>query len=657
MDLRPALDALRAGRPQTARQLLEQALAQGGGGAPPHALLARAHLALGDLAGARRAIDAALRLDAQFAPAWIEAAMLARRSGALADAADALMRAHALAPGQPGLALDLSATLIELERLNEAHTVLVRACTELPQDARLWHALAELRQTVGDVDGELAARERVAALAPQDARVHAELGDALRRDERGEHAQTAFARSLQLAPGNALTRWLAMQSLPTVCRSIEQQQALIAQWSGALGEFEQGPLERLPSPAALAVLSSTTNFHRHYLGGDLRTEQQRYGAVIRRLARTAFPAFAEPTQRAARKRPRIGFVSSHFHRHTVMKLFGAWLTALAPGDAEVYAFHLDALEDDDTAQSRQRVAHFVSGARSIEEWVDTIRLAELDVLVHWDVGMHPYSQVLSALRLAPCQAVTWGHPITTGLDTIDYFLSSDAMESDTGQQHYSEKLVRLPNLGICYAEPTAERAAVADLPAPAGGYLFCAQSAQKLHPGHDGLLIDIARACPNLPIVLVPHNRAHVREALRARLSATFTAAGLDLARHVRVLPGLSLAQFLTVAQGARVALDSLDWSGGNTSLEILHAGVPVVTLPGDSLRSRHTLGMHRLMDLPQLVAADTGEYVQRVTELAVDADRHHENVQHIQQRRSVLFDDRAPLHALRTWLLERARA
>jgi predicted O-linked N-acetylglucosamine transferase (SPINDLY family) len=655
MDLRPILDELRAGRPQSARAALEQAIANGVDGAPARALLARACLALDDLGGARQAIAAALRLDANFAPAWIEAAMLARRSGALSDAAAALERACTLAPRQPGLALDLATTLVEAGRADAAHTALVRASNDLPQDPRIWRALAELRQDLGEIDGEIAARQRVAELAPHDARVCAELGDALRRDERGAAARNAFALALQREPGNVLTRWLAMQTLPSVCANVAEQQALAAQWSTALAEFEHAPLERLSPDAALAVLASTTNFYRHYLGGDLRAEQERYGAVLRRLARSAFPTLVEPTARAARKRPRIGFVSSHFHRHTVMKLFGAWLGALSPQDAEVFAFHLDTHEDQDTAGARGQVAHFIAGARSIEQWVDTVRAAELDVLVHWDVGMHPYSQVLSALRLAPCQAVAWGHPITTGLDTIDYFLSAAAMEGADAAMHYREQLVRLPNLGIAYARPTAVRDYRVDLPAGARGYLFCAQSAQKLHPGHDALFVDIARACPEFPIVLIPHNRAHVREALAARLSQAFAAAGLDAQQRVRVLPSLTLPQFLAVAHGARAALDSLDWSGGNTSLEILHGNVPVVTLPGTTLRSRHTAGMYALMDHHDNVVADTASYVRRVAELAHDDDAHAATVRGIAARKAVLYDDQTTLRALRTWLLERA--
>ena len=64
--------------------------------------------------------------------------------------------------------------------------------------------------------------------------------------------------------------------------------------------------------------------------------------------------------------------------------------------------------------------------------------------------MDPIAGRLAAQRLAPVQCVAWGQPETTGMPTLDYFLSSDLMEPPDGAAHYTESLVRLPNLGLCY---------------------------------------------------------------------------------------------------------------------------------------------------------------------------------------------------------------
>ncbi len=76
----------------------------------------------------------------------------------------------------------------------------------------------------------------------------------------------------------------------------------------------------------------------------------------------------------------------------------------------------------------------------------------LHVLVYLDIGIHAILTHLAALRLAPVHYVGWGTPVTSGLPTMDDFLSSELMEPDDGQTHYSEKLVRshaiLVQLGV-----------------------------------------------------------------------------------------------------------------------------------------------------------------------------------------------------------------
>jgi predicted O-linked N-acetylglucosamine transferase (SPINDLY family) len=222
------------------------------------------------------------------------------------------------------------------------------------------------------------------------------------------------------------------------------------------------------------------------------------------------------------------------------------------------------------------------------------------------------------------------------------------MELPAGDAHYSERLLRLPGLGIRYAPPVqAPQAPPLALPVGAPGYLYCPQTAAKLHPGHDVLYAAVAAACPHHPLVFTPHARAHVRDALEARLARSFRAAGLDPQQHLRVLPMLPFAQFLGLARGARLLLDSLDWSGGNTTLEALSLGVPVVTWPGTTMRSRHSAGLLAMGGLDAYCAADAGGYVQRVRGLVADDAQHHDTVARVRAAAPAWFDTEAPLQAL----------
>jgi len=56
-----------------------------------------------------------------------------------------------------------------------------------------------------------------------------------------------------------------------------------------------------------------------------------------------------------------------------------------------------------------------------------------------------------------------------------------------------------------------------------------------------------------------------------------------------------------------------------NTSLESFAVGTPVVTLPGQFQRGRHTYGMYRKMGIETCVAKDAEDYIAIAVRLATD--------------------------------------
>ena len=66
--------------------------------------------------------------------------------------------------------------------------------------------------------------------------------------------------------------------------------------------------------------------------------------------------------------------------------------------------------------------------------------------------MDPMTCKLANLRLGSDTGCGGGHPETTSLPTIDYYLSAQYMEADHAEANYRERLVKLPNLG-CFYEP------------------------------------------------------------------------------------------------------------------------------------------------------------------------------------------------------------
>ena len=116
---------------------------------------------------------------------------------------------------------------------------------------------------------------------------------------------------------------------------------------------------------------------------------------------------------------------------------------------EVVLYHTGSMTDEETIWARGRVDRFVQGPDRREAWLDEVAQDLPDVMFYPEVGMDPATCALAALRLAPLQVAGWGHPVTTGLPSIDLFRIRRASGRAGSRTHYREKLIRLPGTGVC----------------------------------------------------------------------------------------------------------------------------------------------------------------------------------------------------------------
>ena len=183
------------------------------------------------------------------------------------------------------------------------------------------------------------------------------------------------------------------------------------------------------------------------------TLQRRYGETVARLAAARFPPPALPEPPREGERIRVGFASAFLHMHSVSKTHGGWIEHLDRTRFAVFGYQLSNAHDTTSARLEASCDRFARGIADAATWRARILADAPHVLIYLDIGMEQTAVRLAAQRLAPVQCTTWGHPVTSGLPTVDHYLSADAMEPPDGDTHYTERLVRLPNLGICYAAP------------------------------------------------------------------------------------------------------------------------------------------------------------------------------------------------------------
>ncbi len=260
---------------------------------------------------------------------------------------------------------------------------------------------------------------------------------------------------------------------------------------------------------------------------------------------------------------------------------------------------------------------------------------------------------VAALRLAPLQCAAWGHPVTTGHATIDAFFTAGAMEPEGAQAHYTERLVPLPGIGTRYARPArppaAMRAALG-LP-PEGALLLWPQSLFKLMPDDDALLARVLAALPSVRVVMFEGRHPALTARYLARLDAACAAAGVTRAERVLVRPQCRHDQYLQINLACDAMLDTLRWSGGNTTLDAIACALPVVTLPGRVMRARQSAAMLALAGVPELVAADVDGYVAAAARLVHDRAWRDALAARLDAGAARVFDDDAPVRALADWL------
>jgi protein O-GlcNAc transferase len=403
----------------------------------------------------------------------------------------------------------------------------------------------------------------------------------------------------------------------------------------------------------LTSISDHVNFDLAYQCEDDTAFQKDYGYFIHKVMSTQFPEWQKHRSLSIDKnrKIKIGYISYHFKYHTISKYFLGWIKYANTQEFEIFTYYTGESRDFVTQEFMTHSDHFYDfSSSSFEEICDQINKNALDILVYTDIGMHARLTQLAALRLAPIQCSAWGHPVTTGLPTIDYYLSCDHMEPENAQQHYLEPLVRLPNIGVAYDKPKFphERMRREDfgIHLDAAVYLSC-QSVFKYLPQFDYIFPRIVKQVPNAQLVFVDSPSETLASKFRQRIKIAFDQYDLDYENYCLFLPRQDSKGYINLNLISNVFLDTLGWSGGNTTLEAIAYGLPVVTLPGKFMRGRQSYGFLKFIEVTDTIANSEDDYIKIAVRLGLDCQWRDKIIQRMKDRQHLLFEDKQCVEAL----------
>jgi CRISPR-associated protein Csy1 len=487
-------------------------------------------------------------------------------------------------------------------------------------------AAAGILLDAGRIDESLAAALRIADSATPN--LDALLHQAKRlRDATAMPASTTLLAALARKPLGAAARLRvdlhASLGLPAVYSSTDAIVAARTHLARGIdylaSEYPPSRIAQIaPDPEALLW----DNFYLAYQGRNDRDLQHAFGAWY--CAALGAIIHATPLAQPPRQRPRIAMISGRFHRCTVGMYFSAWIEYLSSHGWEVILVHVGAYRDDWT-EHLARCAHGeVTLTGAFADRARRLRELDADMALYPELGMDSSVLGLAALRLASVHVCAWGHPSTTGLPTIDAFLSCADMEPADAAAHYTEPLHLLPGLGTRYPPPPVpgrSPRAASGLPDERRLYLV-PQSLFKLHPDNDAVLAHIVENDANALLVLFAGSGRSATDSVRKRLVAALRSVSGQPDKHLLFLGQRTREEYLRVNLACDVMVDSLNWSGGNTSLDALHCGLPVVTCPGALMRGRQSAAMLGAVDCAELIADSPRELAAVCVEVASDPRR-----------------------------------
>lgn len=664
----------------------------------------------GQLDDALASFRRALEINPGFAEAHFNRAAALNDLGRFEGAAASCRRALEIKPDYTDACITLGIALLALGRPDEAAESYRRVLKVNPTMAELHINLGNVLKELGQLDDAAASYRRALEIRPDYAEGHSNLGVALHALGRFDEATASFRRSLAINPDSAEVHsnmgaaQLALGQIDFAVASYRQALKIRPDYAEAAfnlgvvltsaGEFgdaracyrkaqdmgfddaavhdafllpaimgtrreimesradfernlDQLMAKRLPisDPIKSAV---QTNFYLAFHGLNDRDLQMKVAKYYEHACPSLLHAAAHCAKPMAGSQDiRIGFLSKFFSNHSVSLCFSKIIETIS-SDRQFQVALISSRPIDEGIYSGvigtrvQLPNHLVLARRAIAE-------LELDILVYLDVGMEPLSYFLAFSRLARVQCVLGGHPVTTGIANMDYFLSADLMEPPDAADHYSEKLVRLPRPLFYFARPSvpAVLRTRAELGLPQGRHIYmCPMALQKIHPDFDDAISRILQLDGNGVIAFFEDIVLRFgRKALLARFERTVPA---DVRERILFLPWLThRSDFISAIAAADVILDPFHFGIGSTAMTTFATSTPMVTKTGQFMRGRVGTAYCKMMNLPECIAEDSETYVQKAVQIAGDPSLRDSIRAKILNNSGVLYENLQPVNDL----------
>jgi protein O-GlcNAc transferase len=608
----------RLGRFEDARKSLASALELNPNSHAAHSNLGTLYIELRCYSQAEAAFRRALAIKPDLAQSHCNLGVTLRKQGKYAEADECFRRALAMQPRYASAHIDLGASLKAQGRMAEAEQSYWRALEIDPRSDLALNNLGNVFREQGAFPEAIGCFQKAIAINPNSSLAHNNLGSTLIELERSHDAVRRLQRALVIrrdypyAHNNLGVAFIALGRVPEAVECFRCALEIRPDYSDAFSNFLLAH-NYLPDPNRDALFAEHLRF------------DALFGAPLRDLISPHMNE-ATPTRRL-----RIGYVSGDLREHPVAYFIRPVFEGHNREDFEVFCYANQPRNDAMSEQLRQHADRWRNVASvSDEDLANAIRQDQIDILV--DLSGHTARNrlLVFARKPAPIQVTMIGYMQTTGLATMDYRITDEAIDPvGTSEQWNTEKLVRLQT-GAATFRPPADCPPVNELPALTNGYVTFGSfnNLAKVTPDVIRTWARILHCVPTARLLLVAHAGASIAE--------DFYEHGIG-ADRLEIVHRLPMQEYLALHHKVDLLLDTFPYNGGTTSLLALWMGVPFVTLSCDSTVGRVGGGMLPAVGLPELVTSEPDQYLRS----AVNAVSH---LPQLSERRRSLRERMGPM-------------
>jgi len=643
------------GQPQDSLTPLSQALLLAPNDPEAHCNLGVVFKELRRFSEAEASYRQAIALKPDYAAAYYNLGNALRDSGRYSEAEESFRKVLGIAPDYAEACNNLGFVLEKLGRYNEAEACYRQAIGFKFDYVEAFSNLGNALKKLGRYSEAEENHQQAISLNPYYAETHYNLGSLLDESRRYGEAEESYREAITIKSDYAE----AYSALGGVLKELGRY--------GEAEESHQKAVSLQPDNVAILARSELLLPDIYSSVSDIENWRQRYQLGLKAVNTLDYKSISNETQipagtfnlayhnlcnltlmkeRSAFARqsfPEVNYTSSHVLKwkkpidrkvriafcsdflvgHTIGKLYQGLLKKLDRSAFEITIIHtatskLDAFSER-LDQDADKVI-FLGSILSIAH--ETIAKENLDILFYPDIGMSNETYYLAHARLAPIQMVSWGHPDTTGIDSLDYFLSSSVIEPENADQLYSERLIKLSRLP-CYYELMMEPMQppdTASLNLPTEGTLYgCLQSLFKLHPDFDPILADIVLKDPTSYLIFLEGHSSAWSGLLKDRWAENYPV----LNERSIFLPRQPMDKFMALMSKVDVVLDPIHFGSGNTFYESMFYGVPTVTWPGEFMRGRIVAGAYQQMGIVDApIAEQLCDYADITVQLGRDPEK-----------------------------------